>query len=274
MILDFRGLQGCFRCGSRVRRLGGVRVGGWCGWRCRLKLGMPEWDPRGAAGGDRLIWASLDGTERLTLRPPARRISGGIRSSAMRASEVSRIWSRRGLAAGWVRKQAGSADSCVPWMPGVSLGGPSRDGDIAAVRSGRRTRPIIVGRGAESSVGRSARRAGDVSAVPVDHLVGVDRLVSHGGCCMSRWQATVGRCWWNDVTTRRSMTACGNRGRSVAHGAPGASLTPNRGERVVRMCAAPARTTGRFLQPRALEQQRAGLGFRRVRFCRRRHSGT
>src|SRR5690349_4775343 len=128
------------------------------------------------------IWASLArAPARLTFSPSASPSQRRDSASAMRAVRLSRIWTRRGRAAGSGRRSGQRRPAMFVDAGRVVGAAAVADGDLAVLEMTDELGPFFVGRGAVFLTGAQRTAAGDECPVPVDDLFGVDGLVAHGG---------------------------------------------------------------------------------------------
>src|SRR6478672_11027878 len=235
MILNFRGLQCCFLCGSRVSAAGWSRVGGGAAGGVG-EVGDAELDRVGAAGGDLLhlgefgAGAGEADLEALGLAVPAVGLGFGDPGDEV-AADLFEAW-----AGGGIGSQQRAAQTAVFVDAGGVVGAAAvADGDLAVFEVADELGPFLVGRGAVFLGGAQCAAAGDVCAVAVDHLVGVDRLVSHGGVDVAVAGDELGDVWWHAVHDRVGDEQPAEIVEGVAHGASGGVLDADRGEGVIKV---------------------------------------
>ena len=111
------------------------------------------------------------------------------------------------------------------------------EGDLAAFEVADEFGPFLVGRGAVFLAGAQRAAAGDECAVAVDHLVGVDGLVSHGGVDVAVAGDELGDVWRHAVQDRVGDEQPAEVVEGVAHRAAGGVFDADRGQRVVEVGA-------------------------------------
>ena len=130
----------------------------------------------------------------------------------------------------------GSVDSCVR-AGGVVGAAAVADGDLAAFEVPDEFGPFLVGRGAVFLAGAQRTPAGDECPVAVDHLFGVDGLVSHGGVDVAVPGDELGDVRRHAVHDRVGDEQPAEVVEGVAHRLASAVFDADLGERVVEVGA-------------------------------------
>src|SRR6202165_3485028 len=203
MILTFEGCRVVSLWGSGVSAAGGSRVGG------------------GAAGGDLRHLGEFGGgageadPEAFGLAVPAVGLGFGDAGDEV----VADVFEAR--PGGGIGSQQRAAQTAVFMDAGGVVGAAAvADGDLAVFEVPDELGPFLVGRGAVFLGGAQCAAAGDVCAVAVDHLFGVDRLVSHGGVDVAVAGDELGDVWWAAGDDRVGDEQTAEIVEGVAHGAP------------------------------------------------------
>src|SRR6478609_4903944 len=224
MILTFEGCRVVSCCGSRVSAAGWSRVGGGAAGGVG-EVGDAELDRVGAAGGDLLHLGEVGAgageadLEALGLAVPAVGFGFGDAGDEV----VADLFEAR--PGGGIGSQQRAAQTAVFVDAGGVVGAAAvADGDLAVFEVADELGPFLVGRGAVFLGRAQCAAAGDVCAVPVDHLVGVDRLVSHGGVDVAVAGDALGDVWWHAVHDRVGDKQTAEIVEGVAHRLPGGVL--------------------------------------------------
>ena len=133
------------------------------------------------------------------------------------------------------------------------------DSDLAAFEVADELGPFGVGGGAVFLGGAQRAAAGDEGAVAVDHFLGVDGLVSHGGVDVAVSGDELGDVRWHAVGDGVGDKQPPEVVKGVAHRLAGGIFDTDLGERVVELGAQHGLADGAVVESASpLEQQRHG----------------
>src|SRR5262249_9312669 len=137
---------------------------------------------------------------------------------------------REAVPGGWVRPQKRAAQAAVLVDAGRVVGASAvADGDLAAFEVADELVPFLVGGSAVFLAGPQCPATGDGRAMPVDHCVGVDGLVAHGGVDVAMPGDELGDVRRHAMHDRVGDEQPAEVVERVAHGAAGGVFDAERG---------------------------------------------